>query len=154
MIQRIQTLYLLIAAVLVAMLFFFPFAEIAGSDGTIYAFDAKGIYNQGVPNAEKIYGSLPINLLSGFTLGLLLIIIFQFKNRVRQMRLSTLSIFILVGLSGIIFYYTWKSASIIGGTYSLSLVTAFPLISAILVYLAIRSIARDELLVRSIDRIR
>lgn len=154
MIQRIQTLYLLIAEFLVAALFFFPYAEIAGKDGLIYRFDSKGIFIEGVANVESIYESLPVLILCTLVLLLLLVTIFQYKNRVRQMRLSTVNIFLLIGLSGLIFYYTWESSKIIGGTFSLTLFTAFPIVSAILVYLAIRGIAKDEALVRSIDRIR
>jgi hypothetical protein len=154
MIQRIQTVYLFLAALLIAALFFFPYAEIAGKDNLIYHFSAKGIFQVDVPNAKQIYGSLPIVFLCSFILVLLLVTIFQFKNRVRQMRFSTINIILLIGLSGIIFYYAWKSAQVIGGTYSLTMFSVFPLIAAILVYLAIRGIAKDELLVRSIDRIR
>ncbi len=154
MIQRIQTLYLILSELLVAALFFSPLAEIAGKDGTIFRFNIRGIYPEGVENAAMIYGSLPVFLLSILILVFLFSVIVQFKNRVRQMRLATISIFLLLGLFGLIIFYTIKSAQVIDGTYSMSLFTAFPIVSAILVYLAIRAIAKDEVLVRSIDRIR
>ncbi len=154
MIQRIQTLYLLISELLVAILFFVPLAEIAGKEGSIFRFNLKGIYPEGVENPEIIYGSWPVMLMSILTLFLLFFVITQFKNRIRQMRLATVSIFLLIGLFGLIFFYAWKSAQIIDGAYSLTLYSAFPIIAAILVYLAIRAIGRDEFLVRSIDRIR
>ena len=72
MIQRIQTVYLLIAEMLIGALFFVPFAEIAGKEGSIYRFDMKGIYLEGVQKTEIIYSSLPLVIL--WTVSLMLIL--------------------------------------------------------------------------------
>ncbi|HEY3388061.1 MAG TPA: DUF4293 domain-containing protein [Prolixibacteraceae bacterium] len=154
MIQRIQTVYLLIAEMLIGVLFFVPFAEIAGKEGSIYRFDMKGIYLEGVPKPEIIYSSLPVVILWAVSLILILATIFLFKNRILQMRISTINIFIQLGLCGLIFYYVWSTAKILLGVYSLRIYLIFPVIAAILIYMAIRAINKDELLVRSIDRIR
>lgn len=154
MIQRIQTVYLLIAEILIGALFFVPFAEIAGKEGSIYRFDIKGIYLEGVQKSEIIYSSLPLVLLWAVSLILILITIFLYKNRILQMRISTINIFILLGLGGLIFYYVWSGAKLLMGVYSLTIYLVFPVIAAILIYLANRAISKDELLVRSIDRIR
>ena len=154
MIQRIQTVYLLIAEILIGALFFVPFAEIAGKEGSIYRFDIKGIYLEGVQKSEIIYSSLPLVLLWAVSLILILITIFLYKNRILQMRISTINIFILLGLGGLIFYYVWSGAKLLMGVYSLTIYLVFPVIAAILIYLAIRAISKDEELVRSIDRIR
>ena len=154
MIQRIQTVYLLIAEILIGALFFVPFAEIAGKEGSIYRFDIKGIYLEGVQKSEIIYSSLPLVLLWAVSLILILVTIFLYKNRVLQMRISTINIFILLGLGGLIFYYVRSGAKLLMGVYSLTIYLVFPVIAAILIYLAIRAISKDELLVRSIDRIR
>ena len=71
-----------------------------------------------------------------------------------QMRISAISIFMLIGLSGLIYYSIWSGAKTLSGVYSLSLYFVFPAIAVVLIYMAIRSIRKDELLVRSIDRIR
>jgi len=154
MIQRIQTVYLLIAEILIGALFFVPFAEIAGKEGSIYRFDIKGIYLEGVQKSEIIYSSLPLVLLWAVSLILILATIFLYKNRILQMRISTINIFILLGLGGLIFYYVWSGAKLLMGVYSLTIYLVFPVIAAILIYLAIRAISKDEELVRSIDRIR
>jgi len=154
MIQRIQTVYLLIAEMLIGALFFVPFAEIAGKEGNIYRFDIKGIYLEGVQKAEIIYGSLPLVILWVVSMILILATIFLFKNRILQMRLSRINIFILLGLGGLIYYYVRSIAKILMGVFSLTVYLVFPFIAAILIYLAIRAINKDELLVRSIDRIR
>ena len=154
MIQRIQTVYLLIAEMLIGALFFVPFAEIAGKEGSIYQFDIKGIYLEGSKNAEIIYGSMPLVILWLMSMILVVATIFLYKNRVLQIRLSMINIFILLGLGGLIYYYVWSSAKILMGVYHLTIYLVFPVIAAILIYMAFKAIRKDELLVRSIDRIR
>jgi hypothetical protein len=154
MIQRIQTVYLLIAEMLIAALFFVPFAEIAVKEGSGYRFDINGIYPLGVPNPEIILGSLPLVILWALSLILILVTIFVFKNRTVQMRISSINIFLMFSLSGLIYYYGWSGAKMLTGVYSFKIYLVFPLIAAIIIYLAKRAINKDELLVRSIDRIR
>ena len=154
MIQRIQTVYLLIAEMLIAALFFVPFAEIAGKEGSHYRFDINGIFVLGVPTPETILGSLPLVILWALSMILILVTIFVFKNRILQMRICAINIFLMLSLSGLIYYYGWSGAKILTGVYSFNIYLVFPLIAAVLIYLAKRAINKDELLVRSIDRIR
>lgn len=154
MIQRIQTVYLLIAELLIGLLFFVPFADIAGKDGNIYRFDIKGISLDGALKPDIIYSSIPLILLCALNVVLIVITIYQFKNRIRQMKIARFSIFILLGFGGLIYYYIWSGAKILSGTFVFHIYLVIPVIAAVLIYLAIRAIAKDELLVRSIDRIR
>jgi hypothetical protein len=154
MIQRIQTVYLLIAEMLIGALFFVPFADIVGKDGNIYRFDIKGIALEGAQKPEIIYSSLPLIVLCAISLLLIVVTIYQFKNRILQMKLSKVCIVVVLGLIGLIYYYLSSGAKVLSGTYSLNIYFVFPAIAAILIYMAIRAIHKDELLVRSIDRIR
>lgn len=154
MIQRIQTVYLLIAGILISALFFVPFGEIAAKEGSIYRFDIKGIYLEGIPKPEIIFSSLPLVILMAVSMILIIAAIFLFKNRILQMRLSRIIIFILLGLAGLIFYDIYACANTLSGVYSLTIYPVFTIIASILIYLALRAINKDELLVRSIDRIR
>jgi len=154
MIQRIQTVYLLIAEMLIGALFFLPFGTISAKEGGIYRFDINGIYLEAAQKPEIMYGSLPLVILWAMSLILILVTIYLYKNRIMQMRISAISIFMLIGLSGLIYYSIWSGAKTLSGVYSLSLYFVFPAIAVVLIYMAIRSIRKDELLVRSIDRIR
>jgi len=154
MIQRIQTVYLLIAEMLIGALFFVPFGAISAKVGGIYRFDINGICLEGGQKSEVIYGSLPLVILWAMSLILILVTIFLFKNRMLQMRISAISIFILLGLSSLIYYSVWSAAKTLSGVYSLTLFSVFPVIAAVVIYIASRAIRKDELLVRSIDRIR
>jgi hypothetical protein len=154
MIQRIQTIYLLIAEMLIGALFFVHFGEISAKEGGIYRFDINGIYLEGIQKPEMIHGNLPLVILWAMSLILILVTIFLYKNRIFQMRISAISILILLGLSGLSYYSIWSVAKTLSGVYSLTLYFVFPVIAVVLIYMAIRAIRKDELLVRSIDRIR
>ncbi len=154
MLQRIQTLYLLIADLLVVALFFVPFAEIPGKEGSLYQFDLSGVISRGTAGSPMMHSSWPVLILACLILILINLTILQFKNRMRQMKLSYFTIVLLIGLTALIYYYVWKSSNLMGSSYSLKIFFTFPLIASVFVYFAIRGIAKDELLVKSIDRIR
>lgn len=147
MIQRIQTLYLIISAILVAFLFALPFAEIV-KDGSIYLFNFKGILLDGTLKEN----GMAISVLIGIILALHGFAILSYKNRIRQIRVIVFSILIMLGLFGMFFFFTYYTFS--GAQISFKISMVFPLVSIILDYLAIRSIGKDEALIRSIDRIR
>jgi len=154
MIQRIQTLYLIVAALLLAALFFVPFAELTGKDGAHYLFNISGIIVNSSDSSTSLDNAWPVLVLVCLSLIMVVISIFLFKNRITQIRISYISISLLFGLKALMYYYTWSSNNVpIGGLHS-KIYAALPLIAAILVFLAIRNIRKDENLVKSIDRIR
>jgi hypothetical protein len=147
MIQRIQTLYLLIAAIMVGLLFIFPFAEIL-KDGAIYLFNYKGIFLDGTLKEN----GLAVSILIGIILALHGFAIFSYRKRIRQIRIIVLIILILLVLYGMFFFYTYYSFG--GAQISFKISIVFPMVAIILDYLAIRAIGKDEALIRSLDRIR
>ena len=80
--------------------------------------------------------------------------IFLFKRRMFQVRLSVFSSLILVGYYIVfgVFVYVFKSRY--DADFTLSWTAAFPAVGLILDYLAFRNIMKDELIVRSLDRLR
>lgn len=147
MIQRIQTLYLLISAILLGLLYFLPFAEIA-KDGTIFLFNSKGI----LLNDAVQKSGLGISLLIGIIVALHGAAVLDYKKRLRQLRLIIIAILLIMVLFGMFYFFTFLKFSGAQISYKISMV--FPLIALILDYLAIRAIGKDEALIRSIDRIR
>lgn len=154
MIQRIQTVYLLIAEILIGILFFVPFAGISGKDGSIYRFDLKGLSLDGILKSEIASGSMPLILLWAVSMILIVVTIFMYKNRKQQIWFSIITIFILLGFGSLIFYFVLTNAKLLAGSHSFRIFMIFPVIAAILSYMARRAIGKDEMLVRSIDRIR
>ena len=154
MIQRIQTVYLLIAEILIGLLYFVSFAEISANKGNLYRVDLQGIYSQEATQNELFQRNWLILVIWAICLIVLFSAIFLYKNRKLQKRVSIINSLLSLVLSGLIFLKVWMTARQLTGHYSLSLYLVFPVISAILIYLAIKAIEKDELLVRSIDRIR
>ena len=154
MIQRIQTLYLLIADLLIAILFFVPFAEIAGKDGGLYLLNVAGLQAEGTSLGAFQLKTWPLQILMVMILLGLILIIFQYRNRVWQIKLSYAAILLQIILSTLIGFYAWSGSTLAGGTFSLKIFFTFPLLAAVIVFLAIRGMVKDENLVKSIDRIR
>ncbi|MGM0622131.1 MAG: DUF4293 domain-containing protein [Bacteroidota bacterium] len=147
MIQRIQTVYLLVAGLLTATLFKLDFAEILVND-ELHIFNAKGIFN----GENMIFDGLPVMVFIGLITLLHFGAIFLYKKRIRQLRLVVFTIILLLGLFGLFFYFTYAAFSNAQVAYKVPM--AFPLVAIILDYLAIRAIGKDEALIRSLNRIR
>ncbi len=154
MIQRIQTVFLVIAVILLVFMFVFPFAEyIRLTDQVLFSLYLKGLFET-TSTKFKEFSMVPLLILHVLCLILSFVTIFYFKKRVLQIRLCVGNAILLLGLQGLTYYYAKIAQDYIGASLSFSLVFIFPLISAILVFLALRAIARDEALVRSLDRLR
>lgn len=147
MIQRIQTVYLFISALLIGLLFLFPFAEIA-NDGAVYLFNFKGILLDSVLKENGI----AISVLMVVIVALHVFAIFSYKNRKRQKMIVIFTILMMLGLFGLFIFFTYFSFS--GAQISFEMSVVLPLVAIIIDYLAIRAIGKDEALIRSIDRIR
>lgn len=147
MLQRIQTIFILIAEMLIASLYLFKFADLS-VNGELHTFTAKGIFN----GETLVFDGLPIMLFIGIIVLLHLAIIFMYKKRIRQIRMLVFTIILLLGLFGMFFYFTYAGFS--GAKVTFKIPVVFPIIALVLDYLAIRAIGKDEALVRSMDRIR
>lgn len=154
MIQRIQTLYLMIAAALLAATVFMPLAFFAcGADEfSLNAFalrDASG---------ETVQPAIYMGILIALSAVLPFATVFLFKNRLLQIRLCVAEIVLLVGemiMMGIYYYLSVRVFSSAEFTArGVNVAMFFPLAAAVFILLAIRAIFRDEMLVRSADRIR
>ena len=152
MIQRIQTLYLLLATAMMSLTLFLPLATIVygGNELVLKAFTVSGVEGIGMP--------LPIylGLLLAATTALLLVIIFIYKKRLVQIRLCVSAIVLLLGSAALIGLYCYRLCDILTSelVFTLGFASLMPVVAIIPVVLAIRGIARDEALVRSLDRIR
>ena len=147
MIQRIQTVYILLSAILIGLLLTLPFAEIAYND-QLYLFDIRGIIRNGTVQEN----GLPVALFIVLILLLHVFAVFIYKKRILQIRVLVFSILFMLGLFGLFYFFTYYSFD--DAQISFKTAVVFHLIAVILDYLAIRNIGKDEALIRSIDRIR
>jgi hypothetical protein len=154
MIQRIQSLYLLLAAIAISMVFFIPLAQLVVNDEFYFTFMYRGLYQ--VKTGEEILSvaSLPLAALFAISLLISLITIFLYKKRGLQMRLCIINILLLIGSTGVIYYYVAAAFKNFEATVSYGISAIMPIIAAILTYLAYRGVRKDELLIISMDRIR
>ncbi|HET6243057.1 MAG: DUF4293 domain-containing protein [Bacteroidetes bacterium] len=154
MIQRIQSIYLFIAAILTSLIYIFPFAEYL-KDGTFYLLDIMGLKNNST--SETIFSTLPLLLLVSICILIAFATIFLFNKRTLQIRLCNLNILLYVILIAGVFFYSDRVENELNVE---SLVTTYkfgsiiPVIGIILTFLANRAIRKDEALVRASDRIR
>ncbi|MCD7977373.1 MAG: DUF4293 domain-containing protein [Tannerellaceae bacterium] len=153
MLQRIQTIYLLIIVILSMTLLFLPLGALQVGNN-FYRFDISGISSLGQAG-ELLYSTWGLYALSVLTTVIALISIFLFKNRVLQIRLSVFNGLIMVGFYAFVGYIIWNMKDQVESIQFMpKIALGFPLINIILDYLAIRNIGADEALVRSLERLR
>ena len=164
MIQRIQSLFLLIAFIATVVVFFFPVASITEFtevqsellETDYYELSATG-FEDPSPNSPpqlSAYTFLPIVIILIMLMILILYTIFQYKNRMHQLKLVKMGIFLnIILVAGIFLNYPKLFIdSLIEIEPGLG--TYFPLISLIFLVMAYRFILKDEKLVKSVDRLR
>ena len=159
MIQRIQTVYLLIASLLIFCLFLFPYVNFADLVGMGRTVKVSGIYsiNAGQPVHE--WGvTFVLQTILTIILGILpLYTIFLFKNRKKQLLFVWVTIVALIGL--VIWMYTIASGQLATLQKFLdasSIGVGFFIVPIAIIFLglAIGGIRRDQKLIKSVDRLR
>ena len=155
MIQRIQTLYLLIAVGLMVVTLVCPVA-LLNVDGEQVTLSAFGI-------SDSVGKLSNMSIFMGIQLALStllpLVTIFLFKNRILQIRLCGAELVMLLGCLALIGVSIGRMCRTLVDNFewsmlALRLPVVMPIVAFILVLLAMRATLRDELLVRSLDRIR
>lgn len=161
MIQRIQTLYLFLASVALACMYFFPIYTFVEKQPDATVKEVKltiqgrfekeattGEYQLAKPNYAKSIMTLAIGL------GLM-VTIFQFNNRIKQLRIARVMIILTFALITMLLTSAYKTVNAEGVTNVITgMAVMFPSISIVLTALAARAIKKDENLVRSADRLR
>lgn len=152
MIQRIQSVYLLIAAILMAVVVCTPLAVLIGASDSFYLFKSTGIFADG---SMFVYPSWAIAGCAVVSAVLSFVAIFLFKKRKVQMKMCyILIIFIILFYAAFAFYLysgqTALNAAFVKVEYGLAL----PAITLVLIILALSKIKADERLVQSLNRIR
>ena len=155
MIQRIQSIYLAIVLILILTMLFTPLAKFSDNSGILYQLLYKGVVKFTSSGWIFVENSIITTILILVIIILTVTSIFFYRNRIKQIKACWALIIVLLLLTGHL-YFIYSSVklhfSIIKS--NLSLASVFPIISIILIYLAIKAIRKDERLVKSIDRIR
>lgn len=137
MIQRIQTIYLLLAFVVTGILmFFFPLWTM--SDNKEYFFMQSQVYT----------------ILLGLSTSLTLLGVVSYKKRQNQFVIGRLNIILNLILLGL---FVYRSLNLSGETPAVSekgIGMFLPAVAIVLLVLANKAIKKDEDLVKSVDRLR
>ena len=149
MIQRIQTIYLLLVTALLITSMCLPVGSFIGADAAMYTFKPLGVEQNGMfYSTWGVFGILLLSAIIAFAT------IFLFKNRMLQIRMSIFNSILLIGyyLTFLAFMFVLKKD--LNAAFQISWALCLPLISIILNYLAIRAIGRDEVMVKAAGRLR
>ena len=149
MIQRIQSVYLLVVSILAIVCMCCPVGSIIANTKEISEFTNLYI---ALSDGTKDYAPWALFAILLVIAVLSLGTIFLFKNRMLQIRLTIFSSVLLIG------YYITLVAFILmladGSSFTPSWTICLPFVSIVLNWLAIRSIGADEALVKAYDRLR
>jgi drug/metabolite transporter (DMT)-like permease len=138
MLQRKQTLWMLLAAACAVLTLKFPFSSGLG----VSAANKLITYVTAATN-------VPLLILTVLLVVVTLVNIFNYKNRKLQLRI-TIGL-ILVSLLNIFLFYQ-QTTALIGSTYALASILALAVPVALI--LAARGIFKDQKLVKNADRLR
>lgn len=152
MIQRIQSIWLLLAAVTISCLLFVPM--VTASMGNIsYYVIANGLYQKVGTTSTQLASSTPLLVSVIATALICLVNIFNFSNRKRQKLITRITSVLIIGLSFLCSQYAKKiPGGLENANYNIGMF--LPVIAIIFCILAIRGINADEKLIRSADRLR
>ena len=150
MIQRIQTLYLLLVVILGTLLCFFSPIEFLTPEATDYV-------------SLHAFDKWPLAVMTLAIPLLALVNIFLFKRRLLQARLNIMNVIFCIGYYALVALYAAfvvKGYEAIHGMtladadWYITLWAAIPAVNIVLRMMATRRILKDEALVRAADRLR
>lgn len=149
MIQRIQTVYLLLVIGLLIASMCLPMGYFVDENSLSYVFSPWG-----VALATSFYSTWGIVSILFIATVITLATVFLYKNRVLQLRMTIFNSILIIGyyLAFLAFMFTIKKD--LNASFQIHWALCLPLIALILNYLAIRAIGRDEVLVKAADRLR
>lgn len=150
MIQRIQSIYLLLAAILVTVALCLPVGHFMSADGSVtYPLVPLGIKtSDGFLSTWGLFGIL---LLASV---IVLCAIFLFRNRILQMRVAVFSSVLLGGYYVAIFFFVRVLEEKLDMDFQTAWALFLPVAGILFELLACRGILHDEKMVKAADRLR
>jgi hypothetical protein len=152
MIQRIQSIYLLISLIAWGLLFFTPIVGFTDEVSGAWMLYADGIKES--MSGKLVLGTVPMLILFILVEVLVLMALLIYRNRMIQLRTTVLAMIMQILSFGIIASYVIQGKAMLNAIPGLLFWSAMPLVAAVFSYLAFRGIRRDMLLLRAQDRLR
>lgn len=155
MLQRIQSIYLLFASLVIFALFVFPLAHNIFVDGKLVNVTVTGVYEIVNGQDKQTHPFLPLTIATILAAIIPLFLIFLYKNRKQQITISYVAILVLIGYS---FWMAQTVKNVVGPITleykNMGIGLFLTSLSIVLIIFAIKAIQRDEKLVKSADRLR
>ncbi|MBQ7448636.1 MAG: DUF4293 domain-containing protein [Paludibacteraceae bacterium] len=166
MIQRFQSLYLLLIAILSILLcfvspvtFLTPESGVQEAQMLEFGFshlnDVTSLNDNTMPNVVKpVMSTWALPTINIVLAVLALVIIFLYKKRILQARLCIILAIASVGYYAVLAVYVLAAKEMFALDWYLTPWAAIPLINFVLTIMSARAILKDEALVRAADRLR
>ncbi|MCI6104167.1 MAG: DUF4293 domain-containing protein [Bacteroidales bacterium] len=154
MIQRIQSIYMLLAVILCGLTYFFPLSLVVVEDGIALTLTACTV--SGEVAGESVSGTpFGIAVLLLATIVIVLTAIFKYKRRKVQIRLLNMAMvcLLLCYVAGIAYTWVWSSR-VSEGHAAITPYALLPLAAYLCLWFARRGVRHDEALVAAADRLR
>jgi len=155
MIQRIQSLYLLLTIIFSSIFLKGDFLKFINNNGSEIEMDLRGAW-QVAGTGEPVH--LPGYIFLSAIIVLIPVISFaallSFKNRKLQIRITRVLIVSAVVYSGLLAYYAILLVRNYQAQFLPGFKTVIPLLVLVFAILAYRGIRKDENIVKSYDRLR
>jgi len=133
---------------------FSPLSKVMMEHRQVHYLYSIGLRNFSHENEIVIY-AIPLLLFILAISILCLVTIFLYDNRPLQLRLCVYSILcsiILIGIIAFYYFYIRNQNEWVSNSFSITVI--FPIVNIILIFQAFRAIGRDDLLIKSYDRLR
>ena len=158
MIQRIQSVYLFIAALALGAMFYFPLASFIGGDVDQLIYYIYKVVSEipGDTPSVPYYFIYPILVLNILTIILAVSAIFRYKQLGAQMKMIRAAIFLIMVMVAVFFFYSIPLLEEASGAlveYN-KIAAALPFVALAFLLLANRGILSDIKLLKSADRLR
>jgi len=158
MIQRIQSLYLLLAAIIAVVVVFIPI-------GYIYTVDASLVFTsfvlkEDIPNGAVKMQTLYIAIMLFVSAALSIYALFNYKNRRKQTKINNFNMILLFVVLVLMLYvfpdvlFSREGYILNPEEFKFNYWIMMGVLPPFFIFLANRAIKKDENLVRSADRLR
>lgn len=154
MIQRVQSIFIILAALVMASLIVWPIDTFGSSQG-MAELHWDGVFDVTPGSSEPVIRRM---IALAFIIVAPIILnavgLFTFKKRQLQMRLVGIAAGIEICVGAVLVYISTETGSGMGAEWHFCIRWMLPVAAAILDIMAYRKISDDEALIRSLDRLR
>jgi drug/metabolite transporter (DMT)-like permease len=159
MLQRVQSVFMLLVAIAMASILFLPIwhKQAGKQEATLDAYNLTiSQAGAGGPSVQTQQTAIYLAILSGIAALLALYSIFQYRNRLTQIKINLANSLVMIGVLFGSWYLSNQGEKMLPAQELGNFQAGFYLIpiAMLMNILANRFIKRDEDLVRSVDRLR